>query len=166
MMPMPTSARRRSVVLALLLGIVVGGGCRQPDGPRWDLTAHRVSGKVTYDGQPAAGVLVGLLPIDAPPPPAIPSNPRATTRDDGTFSITTFSDGDGACVGSYQILLTWLPPAAEGEETQTDKLLGWYDAVHSPLRLTVVAGENVIPPIEIPARKTLPEELPGIPGRN
>ena len=162
--PTPTRSRRGWLTVSIAVTLLVG--CRPPDGPRWDLTPHPVSGRVMYDGQPAAGVLVGLLPIDAPIPPAIPANPRATTREDGRFTITTFRDGDGACVGSYQILLTWALPAVEGEESQTDKLLGWYDAVHSPLRLTVVVGTNEIPPIDIPARKTLPEELPGVPGRN
>lgn len=37
---------------------------------------------------------------------------------------------------------------------------------HSPLRRTVTAGANVIPPIVIPARKVPPAEVPGIPGRN
>jgi hypothetical protein len=156
---------RAGVVAAAVVALLVSG-CRPPDGPRWDLTAHPVTGVITYDGKPAGGVLVGLLPIDAPLPPAIPANPRATTAEDGSFTITTFRDGDGACVGSYQILLTWAPPAVEGEEAQTDKLLGWYDAVHSPLRFTVAAGANEIPPIEIPARTKQAEELPGIPGRN
>ena len=141
-------------------------GCGPPDGPRWDLTLHPVTGVVTYDGKPAAGVLVGLLPIDAPLPPAIPANPRATTREDGTFTIGTFRDGDGACVGSYQILLNWTPAPVAGEEARVDRLRGWFDAAHSPLRLMVVEGGNVIPPIAIPARTAPPAEVPGIPGRN
>lgn len=162
----PGVVRMRRLVLAVALSGLCLGACRSPDGPRWDLTLHPVTGVVTYDGRPAAGVLVGLLPIDAPLPPAIPANPRATTREDGTFTIGTFRDGDGACAGSYQILLSWAPPPVEGEEAQTDRLLGWFDAAHSPLRLTVTAGANVIPPIVIPARKVPPAEVPGIPGRN
>lgn len=161
-----TITKARTGMVTVCIAIAVLAGCRPPDGPQWDLTPHPVRGRVVYAGKPAAGVLVGLLPIDAPLPPAIPANPRATTKDDGSFEITTFRDGDGACVGSYQILLTWAPPAVEGEEDQTDKLLGWYDAVHSPLRIVVVAGANEIPSIDIPPRTTVPEELPGIPGRN
>jgi len=162
----PSLGRGHCLVLATGMAALFLVGCRPPDGPRWNLSPHPVSGVITYDGKPAAGVLVGLLPIDAPLPPAIPANPRATTSADGTFAITTFADGDGACVGSYQILLTWIPPAGEGEEAQSDKLLGWYDAVHSPLRITVAEGSNEIPPISIPALTRPPEELPGIPGRN
>jgi hypothetical protein len=52
------------------------------------------------------------------------------------------------------------------EENKIDKLLGWYDAAHSTLNLTVVEGENTVPEIKIPPRTILPEQMPGIPGRN
>jgi len=155
-----------TIVAPLVVLVACVAGCLQPDGPQWDLTLHSVTGVVRYGGRPAGGVLVGLLPIDAPIPPAIPANPRATTREDGTFTIGTFRDGDGACAGSYQILLTWTPPPTQDEEAQVDKLLGWYDAANSPLRLTVTPGDTVIPPIEIPVRATPPADVPGIPGRN
>ena len=52
------------------------------------------------------------------------------------------------------------------EESREDRLLGWYDAAHSQHALTVVEGDNVVPEIRVPARTTLPEQMPGIPGRN
>lgn len=151
---------------ALALLVVVG--CAQPDGPVWNLDPHPVKGRVVYDGKPAEGVLVGLIPIDAPMPPAIPANPTAITGPDGTFTIGTISPGDGACVGRYQIVLNWMVSKEDesDEENKIDKLLGWYDAAHSPLNLTVIEGENSVPEIKIPLRTILPEQMPGIPGRN
>ena len=151
---------------ALALLVVVG--CAQPDGPVWNLNPHPVKGRVLYDGKPAEGVLVGLIPIDAPMPPAIPANPTAITGPDGAFTIGTIQPGDGACVGRYQIVLNWMVSKEDesDEENKIDKLLGWYDAAHSPLNLTVIEGENSVPEIKIPPRTILPEQMPGIPGRN
>ena len=83
-------------------------------------------------------------------------------------AIGTIKPGDGACAGKYQIVLNWMVSKedASDEENKVDKLLGWYDAAHSPLFLTVVEGENVVPAIKIPPRTILPEQMPGIPGRN
>lgn len=155
-------------ILATWLAMVcLLAGCGGKDGPQWNLTPHPVTGKVIYDGKPAEGVLVGLLPMDAPMPPAIPENPSAVTGPDGTFTIKTFKEGDGACEGNYQVLLTWMvAEKTDTEEGRKDKLLGWYDAAHSPVYFTVKPGANTIPVITIPARRTPPEAMPGIPGRN
>lgn len=158
-------------LLVLVAGLAAAAGCAKEEGPRWNLTRHPVRGTVRYDGKPAEGVLVGLIPIDAPMPPAIPSNPTAVTGPDGAFAIGTENPGDGACAGRYQIVLNWMvakggEDGATDEESREDKLLGWYDAAHSQLSLEVVEGENVVPEIAIPPRTILPEQLPGIPGRN
>lgn len=155
----------RFTLLAFLPALLLG--CGGPDGPQWNTTPHPVSGKIIYDGKPAQGVVVGLLPIDAPMPPAIPQNPSATTNADGSFTLTTFKEGDGACEGRYQVLLTWMATVDEDkEEARKDKLLGWYDAAHSSIYFTVKPGTNTIPTITIPPRKVSPEQMPGIPGRN
>lgn len=143
--------------------------CSKPQGPQWNLARHPVSGVVIYDGKPAEGVLVGLIPVDAPMPPAIPANPTAVTGPDGRYAIGTVAPGDGACAGRYQIVLNWMVARGEDggdEEDRVDKLLGWYDAAHSQLSLTVTEGETIVPEIRIPPRTTLPEQMPGIPGRN
>ncbi|MBU6295540.1 MAG: hypothetical protein KJS91_12730 [Planctomycetes bacterium] len=144
---------------------LAAAGCGQ-DGPQWTIDPQPVSGQVLYDGKPAAGVNVGLFPIDAPMPPAIPSNPRAVTDANGNFKITTFKDGDGACEGKYQVLMNWPQKAAENAEETTDKLLGWYDGAHSSIYVKVVKGANQIPVIKCPPRTVSPAQMNGIPGRN
>src|SRR4051812_17785914 len=107
---------RRLTLLVLLLA-----GCSGPKTA--DLTMHPVTGEVTYDGKPAAGVKVTLVPTDAPMVPKIPQNPHAVTRADGTFAVTTFTDGDGAAEGGYQLVLTWpadpAEKAAKGEKADS-----------------------------------------------
>jgi len=66
-----------------------------------------------------------------------------------------------------QVLFPWMvEDKTDTEEGRKDKLLGWYDAAHSPIYLTVKPGANTLPDIKIPARKVPPEAMPGIPGRN
>jgi hypothetical protein len=132
--------------------------------------SHPVRGKVIYDGKPAAGVVVTLLPIDAPMVPQIPHNPRAVTGADGTFVIGTFTDSDGAAEGGYQIILNWpgeKNEKAEGEgEEDTDRLRGWYDGLRSQLHVRVKAGANTIPDLNLPRATAAPPPSAGIPGRN
>ena len=100
----------------------------------------------------------------------IPRNPHATTGDDGTFSIGTFTEGDGAAEGGYQIVFTWpgeTDENAEGEAKQdVDRLKGWYDAKHSTLNIRVTAGENALPTFNLPKVTQPPPASTGIPGRN
>jgi 5-hydroxyisourate hydrolase-like protein (transthyretin family) len=151
------------VVAALLAGC----SSSSKDGP---LVVHPVTGKVNYDGKPAEGVEVTLIPTDAPMVPRIPRNPRGVTGPDGRFSISTFAEGDGAAEGGYQVVLSW-PPAkgtsSESEEAQdADRLLGWYDAMHSTLSVRVKSGTNEIPTINAVRQSQPPPPSPGIPGRN
>lgn len=153
-------------------------GCNSPK--PGELTPHPVTGKVTYDGKPAVGVRVTLLPIDAPGVPKVPQNPHAVTTADGTFAITTFADGDGAPEGGYQFVLAWpVDPdekaarAAKGEKVESadeaqdaDRLMGWYDPLHSTMNVRVKAGPNEVPAVNIPKLAGPPPVSQGVPGRN
>ena len=150
------------------LSFLLAAGC---SGPEQKVVPHPVSGRVMYDGQPAAGVEVTLIPTDAPMVPLIPRNPRGVTGPDGKFHISTFSDGDGAAEGGYQIVLFW--PAAKKtgedeylEEMDSDRLLGWYDGTHSNLTIRVKPGPNEIPVLNLPRVVKPPPESQGVPGRN
>lgn len=128
--------------------------------------AHPVSGQVNYDGRPAAGVHVYLIPTSAPMVPEIPSNPHGVTGPDGRFTLTTYAAGDGAPEGGYQVVLLWPAETAEDEEEGEDRLLGWYDAVHSQLTADVKPGGNELKPFNLPAVKGAPEAVQGVPGKN
>ena len=164
---------RRAIVFVPLLVALAGCSAQKPG----ELTSHPVTGRVTYDGKPAAGVKVTLIPTDAPMVPKIPQNPHAVTKADGTFAITTFADGDGAAEGGYQVVLTWpVDPAektAKGEKVESadeaqdaDRLMGWYDPLHSTVNLRVKSGPNEVPAINIPKITGPPPASQGVPGRN
>ena len=152
------------------------GGCG--DGKDGAVVVYPATGRVMYDGKPAAGVEITFIPTDAPTVPTIPRNPHAVTKADGTFALTTFADGDGAAEGGYQVVLTWPPdknrPAAkmdkadstpeEGEEA--DQLLGWYDALHSNFNVRLKAEPNALPTFDLPKKVQMPQPSQGVPGRN
>ena len=150
--------------------VLLVAGCSSNNPENDPVVCQPVSGKVIYDGKAAAGVVVTLVPTDAPMPPRIPRNPFGVTREDGTFSITTFNEGDGAAEGGYQIVLAW--PAANGEDMEEeaeddhDRLKGWYDAKHSNLSFRVEPGDNTIPTLNLPKVTQPPPEVQGVPGRN
>ena len=151
---------RLAPALGLLAAAACGGG---PD----RVEVYPVSGQVLYDGKPAAGVQVFLQPTSAPTIPDIPCNPHGTTGPDGRFTLSTFGEGDGAAEGGYQVILLWPPETKEDEEpTDTDRLLGWYTAVHSPLTAEIRPGSNELEPFRLPVKSKPPEAAEGVPGRN
>lgn len=149
--------------LAALLTLACAvGGC----GAKLPVRTYPVSGQVLYGGKPAAGVQVFLLPTSAPTVPDIPSNPRGLTGADGRFTLGTFTAEDGAAPGGYQVILLWPPETTEGEEATTDRLLGWYSAVHSQLTTDIKPEENRLPVFNLPVVTRPPDAVQGVPGRN
>jgi hypothetical protein len=149
----------RSLFLIALLLPLVGCNGKPP------VIVHPVSGQVQYAGKPAAGVHVYFCPTSAPMRPDIPSNPHAITGADGNFRLTTFTENDGAAPGGYQVVMIW-PIENENEEATIDRLMGWYDTVHSQMSIQVKEGANDLKPFSIPTITRPPEALNGVPGRN
>ncbi|HXG13311.1 MAG TPA: hypothetical protein VNK04_26375 [Gemmataceae bacterium] len=92
-----TPCRRGWILLAVLLGVSWGCGSRDRPVP--------VRGKVTVDGAPIAGAGVVFHPKDGNGRPA-----SGETRADGTYHLTTFTEGDGALPGEYRVTIVWEEP--------------------------------------------------------
>jgi hypothetical protein len=131
---------RRALALAVTLVALTGCGGGTPP-------VEKAEGTVTVKGQPAAGALVVFHPKDA----GRENDPKpvATVRDDGTFTLTTFADGDGAPAGEYGVTVVW---NAKGKEAKlslsseggagADRLGGRYGDPRQPkLSATVKKGE-------------------------
>lgn len=71
----------------------------------------KVSGKVTFDGKPVTGGVITFAPIGS----ADAGKPASgSVKSDGTFTLTTYTDGDGVVPGKHSV--TFTPPAPEVKE--------------------------------------------------
>ena len=76
----------------------------------------KVSGTVTLDGKPVAGAAVQFMRDGGSGPPA-----HGQSKEDGSFVLTTYNDGDGALPGDYKVLVTWEEPPPPTFRTSDEK---------------------------------------------
>jgi hypothetical protein len=67
-----------------------------------------VKGRVLVRGVPVAHAKIFLLPLSGDDRDTL--RPRATTAEDGTFTLTTYEQADGASAGEYAVGITWRGP--------------------------------------------------------
>ncbi len=91
---------RSVLVLALAILPAVLAGCGNAAG------RFPVSGKVTYQGEPAAGAVVYFHRQMEPGSPS-ESIMYGIVEDDGSFQLTSDDLGNGARPGSYIVLVEW-----------------------------------------------------------
>lgn len=136
----------------VVLAVVFATGCGNSE-PRVDV--FPVSGSVIVAGQPSAGVKLQFHPSDA-------TNqifPRATTDESGAFQLGTYEPTDGVPPGDYVVTASWKQFDAGGEDVELhpdelsdveEKLdLAVTDPATSPLKVTIVAGDNALEPFSI-----------------
>lgn len=97
----------RNLTLVSALAVLACGCSGGADGK---VAVYKVTGKVTMSGSPLAGASVSFAPAEGQ---------RAAigkTADDGTFVLSTYTYGDGAAEGKFDVLIakSEVKPAAEG----------------------------------------------------
>ncbi|RIK76799.1 MAG: hypothetical protein DCC67_13410 [Planctomycetota bacterium] len=130
---------------ALMAGLV---GCRDAASPR--VAVFPVIGRVTFQGQPAAGAVVALHRRDGPSEDA--PTPRASIDKDGTFRFTTFEGGDGAPVGQYVLTIQWHKLVKRGGDVVAGPNVmprKYASPRTSDKLITVAAGENDLKTIQL-----------------
>lgn len=106
---------------------------------------YPVRGEVFFNGQPASGATVHFHPVDEDEgSPAF-----ATIEEDGSFELSTYGTHDGAEAGDYVVTFSWRD---EGEKVDGETNVGpdrlgerYCNPKTSPHKVTVTAGENVVP---------------------
>jgi hypothetical protein len=93
--------------------MLVLAGCGRPS------RTVPAGGVVVLDGKPVAGAAVLLSPVAG----GVPA--RGTTAADGSFSLSTFDDGDGAVAGMHRVGVSKMD--AKGFVTGDDGLSGKLD---------------------------------------
>jgi hypothetical protein len=134
----------RLAVLALSLSVAAGCGSTGEDRK----PVFPVKGKVTVAGKPAERAQVVFHPL-ADAGPNTP-RPTGTVGPDGIFTMSTYTEGDGAPAGEYAVTIVWPESAsAIGGDADLggDRLGGRYaNPKTTTLKATVAEGPNEIPP--------------------
>jgi hypothetical protein len=82
----------------VILGSLVLVGCGGGDGAK-HVAVFKVTGTVTFQGNPLPRAIVTFSPKEGQP------IAFGTTNDMGEFTLTTYTDGDGAAAGSYGVVV-------------------------------------------------------------
>jgi hypothetical protein len=126
--------KNAGIVLATALLLV---GCGSSD-------KGKVSGTVTSAGQPVTGGSVSFAPVaGADSSTGAASSSRVATgavRSDGTFSLSTDTDGDGALIGRHEVVYT--PPSVGGESADPAAKSPYHGLVPRESQVEVKAGAN------------------------
>lgn len=123
-------------------------GCSRAKEP-WEIV-YPVEGVLNLAGKPLAGASITLIPQD----PDVPSTvrPTARSRDDGTFTLGTYSTEDGAPAGDYKVLVLRFPVivTASNAVAGPNNLPKKYATVQTTdLTVTVNPGEIELEPLEL-----------------
>jgi hypothetical protein len=131
------------IVLAAAILLVGCGasGCGSND-------KGKVSGTVKAAGQPVTGGSISFAPVAG----SVASGRVATgaVRSDGTFSLSTDTDEDGALIGRHEVVYT--PPSVGGESADPAAKSPYHGLVPREPQVEVKAGENTFAIELIPAQ--------------
>jgi hypothetical protein len=132
----------RLAVFLVGVPLVLAAGCSDGRKP-----VYPVQGQVLWKGKAPAGAQVVFHPVGQTDKESL--RPAGQVDKEGKFNLTTFSAGDGAPAGDYEVTVDWwespgpdMPavnklPAAYGKQKSTK------------LRATVAAGPNQLQPFEL-----------------
>ncbi len=102
------SASLRSVrLIAVLLPLAGLWGC----GGGESFSTAPVSGKVMHAGKPVKGGSVQFSPVSADATKSAGKPASGNVNDDGTFTLSTYGNDDGAVLGKHTV--TYTPPTNE-----------------------------------------------------
>lgn len=130
-----TKSLKSLLLCSFVLLPLIGCGPSRPE-------TAQVSGKITFNGQPVPAGRIAFWPPKGRP--AI-----AEIRPDGSYELTSFSDGDGAILGQHRVTIKATRVHFPGGD-RTKGVVEWLvpqsyeNAKTSPLKAEVSAGKNTI----------------------
>jgi hypothetical protein len=133
---------RRLTALGLVGVAVASTSCSQDK----RVPVFPVTGQVSFAGKPTPRALLVFHPV-------IESSlrPLGTVDEDGTFTLTTYEQGDGAPAGDYTVTVEWRRLATINDDQRPpNKLPARYsNPKSSGITARVSEGDNVLPPMQL-----------------
>ncbi|WP_165247105.1 hypothetical protein [Paludisphaera soli] len=137
---------------AMLAAAAAAFGCSDDAASGPGVPVFPVKGKVTFEGEPAAGAFVVFNPKTPPKAGAEAYTPRATVQADGSFSLTSATEGDGAPAGDYAVTVQWTKPVKQGNDLVAGPNVipkAYTTPATTPLQVTVKDSDNALEPFAI-----------------
>jgi len=121
---------------------------------------HPVRGKVLFRNQPVEHAWVVFYPQGGSEQMQ-KMRPSGRSGPDGSFTLTSYKEEDGAPAGEYKVTVEWPsedpndpsdPDDPEGQIPRgPDRFGGRYaDPATTPLKATIVQGNNELKPFQLP----------------
>jgi hypothetical protein len=109
---------------------------------------YPVTGKVVFEGRPAAGAVVQFHPQDkSDKSPLVPVGQAGA---DGSFRLTTYVHEDGAPAGRYAVTVFWGVPSKGGDNFDRVLVPGRYlNPATSGLTAEVPGRATDLPPFKL-----------------
>jgi hypothetical protein len=106
-----------------------------------------VQGQVLYQGKPTPRAVVFFHPHGASGTDAV--HPQGVVGEDGTFKVSTFTPGDGAPAGAYDVTIIWTKPGAGGDDAVNLLPVRYMHPATSGLTAQVQTGSTQLPPFKL-----------------
>ncbi|MBX9626069.1 MAG: hypothetical protein K2X82_19890 [Gemmataceae bacterium] len=140
---MPATVSRPLPLVAAVALAACGCGGTPDDKP----ARFPTRGTLTYNGRPLPGAVVTFHPLPLDKNDWRTVKPGARVEADGSFRANSYDLRDGAMAGEYAVTVLY---TGEAGGPGPDLLQGRHRDPKRPVaKVTIAAGENVVPPIAL-----------------
>jgi hypothetical protein len=131
---------RGAVLAFLLVSLALSGGCGKK---KKDIPQYKAKGKILLDDKPIAGLEVMFFTTDKTLEEDMMESkiprPHALTKGDGSFTLGTKGDGDGAPAGEYKVVVSAPSGRGFGKTASSGPTISkkYKQPETSPLKVTI-----------------------------
>lgn len=142
----PSGHRGRILISVIVFSSIAFAGCGGND---WQAETFPAHGEIMINGDPPQGAVITLHPVGEQVDQR-GSQPWAIVSGDGSYSLQTYEEADGAPQGEYHVTVRWPHDINDMVAAMTDQLGKAYsNPEQSKWTFTIAEGTNELPLIEI-----------------